>query len=313
MRQTIRGFILAGAVAGLFMQTAAASGHGSGHSWRGHNLTIGARDDDEGAPLTDCDEINIRFDDDAGVRAEEELPVANVRSLKIRSSTHGSVRVVGWDRPTYAVKACKAAAFAADLAQIRTTLAGNEIITEGSDRGDSWVVVYIIRTPRNATLDLAARNGEISLRDVVGTITARAENGPISLKDSSGTIDAETHNGPIALAGGSGNMRLVAQNGPIDVNLAGSSWEGGKLDVQTENGPLSLVLPRHYRSGVVVESDGHGPVSCRAEGCRDRNRDFRSNDEDDDNDRPRRFELGQGAQTVHLSTNNGPLTVKESR
>ncbi|MCU1348570.1 MAG: hypothetical protein JWO56_1600 [Acidobacteria bacterium] len=321
MRHVVKALILAGSVAGLVTSIPLIAEHTHIHRHDGgHSLTIGSHyDDDDGTPVTECSQLNVRFDDDRGARAEEELPAANLRSLKVRGSHHGGVQIVGWDRPTYSVKACKAAALASDLAQIRATFTGDELRTEGPDGDERWVVVYLIRSPRNAVLDLQALNGEISLRDVQGTVIARAENGPISLKNSAGTIDAQTHNGPISLAGGSGNMKLVAQNGPISVRLSGTSWEGGKLDAQTENGPLSLKLLRNYRSGVVVESDGHGPVSCRAQACREQIRDSRSSsndgdddDADDDHDQPRRFELGSGAQVVHLSTNNGPLSVKDN-
>jgi hypothetical protein len=312
MRHTLKVLILAGAVTGLISLHAGARNHNYG----GHNLSIGSDHDDDGTPVTECSQINVRFDGDAGVRAEEELPAANLRSLKLTTTQHGGVHVVGWDRPSYSVKACKAAALGADLARIRTRLNGNELQTDGPETNDQWVVVYLIRSPRNATLDLQAHNGEISLHEVVGTVTARAQNGPISLRDSSGTIDAESQNGPISLAGGSGNLKLTAQNGPISVKLAGTSWLGGHLEASTHNGPLSVKMPRNYGSGVVVESDGHGPVSCRAEGCRAQARtsdnDVDDDDDNDGNNRPRRFELGRGAQVVHLSTSNGPLSVKDA-
>jgi hypothetical protein len=319
MRHTVKALILAGAVAGLLTLPAAA--RNGNHYGRHSTLSIGSHFDDDTTPVTECSQLDVTFDGDDGARAEEELPAANLRSLKLNTSHNGGVRVVGWDRPTYAVKACKAAAFGNTLSQIRTTLNGNEVRTDGPDEGgDRWVVVYIVRAPRNATLDLQARNGEISLYEVNGTVTARAQNGPICLRNSSGSIDAQTQNGPIALVGGSGNLKLVAQNGPISVKLSGTSWTGGRLDAQTNNGPLTLKLPRDYASGVVVESDGHGPVSCRAEGCRDemiRAYDKSRDDDDDDNDfdgnTPRRFELGRGTQVVHLSTHNGPLSVKDLR
>lgn len=310
MRFVLKALILAGAVTGFFSLDLDARNH---NYYGGHSLTIGSHAEDDGTPVTDCSQLDIRFDGDRGAHAEEELPAANLRSLKLDMTSHGGVRVVGWDRPTYSVKACKAAALDTDLAQIRTNLSGNEIRTEGPDiDADRWVVVYLIRTPRNATLDLHSGNGEISLYDVDATVTARAQNGPITLKNSSGTIDAETQNGPISLAGGSGNLKLTAQNGPISIKLRGDAWTGGRLDAQTQNGPLTLKLPRNYNSGVIVESDGHGPVSCRAEGCRDRS--LNNDDDDDDNDfrdRPRRFSLGHGAAVVHLATSNGPLSVKD--
>jgi hypothetical protein len=57
-----------------------------------------------------------------------------------------------------------------------------------------------------------------------------------------------------------------------------------------------------------VESRGHGPINCRAEGCAQF---WRNHDDDNDDDEPRRIELGSGPVSVRLSTVNGPVTVKE--
>src|SRR5262249_49430294 len=178
-----------------------------------------------------------------------------------------------------------------------------------ADRADdsTSVVYFLVTVPRGGSLDLSVNNGPISIRSVDGSVIAHAHNGPIAVKDSSGTLDITTVNGPISFAGESGTVKLRATNGPVSVKLAGSSWSGGSLDAATENGPMTLKLPRGYRSGVVVESDGNGPVTCRAEQCRD----VRRFNEEGDDDRPRRIELGSGARAVTLSTNNGPLVVKE--
>jgi hypothetical protein len=88
------------------------------------------------------------------------------------------------------------------------------------------------------------------------------------------------------------------------VKLDGGSWVGGSLDAHSHNGPLSVKVPNDYRSGVIVESDGHGPMSCRAEACRQARRPW-------DDDSPRRIELGSGPTAVRLSTENGPVSVRE--
>ena len=135
------------------------------------------------------------------------------------------------------------------------------------------------------------------------TVGARALNGPISLRNSSGNMTVETTNGPISLDGGSGAMKLNATNGPITVKLRGDTWDGS-VDAHTENGPVSLRLPPSFRSAVVVQSEGRGPVSCRAEACRQARRTW----DDDDN---RRIEFGSGPTIVRLSTVNGPVSVRE--
>jgi hypothetical protein len=256
--------------------------------------------------LTSCSQIRVTFDHAPAVRAEEELPVSNVRSLKIMSDQHGGVRVAGWDQPRYAVTVCKAAASPALLGQIGARLSGNEVTSTGPDDGQ-WVVYLLVRTPRNATLDVEAHNGPIGLHGVNGRLTVHAQNGPVSLKDSSGTIDASTQNGPISLAGGSGNVKITATNGPLSVKLNGARWDGS-LQAETVNGPVSLKLPRNYGSVVDLSVKGHGPISCKAEACRDMKRSWH----DDDNESPRQLTFGSGARNVTLSTVNGPVVVKES-
>jgi Toastrack DUF4097 len=291
----MRRFIAAAAL----LIAPAVFAHDHGHH-RNMNVTT---DDDE---ITSCDQIRVSFDHEAALRAEEELPVGNLRSLKVTTDTNGGVRVAGWDQPRYAVTACKFAADGATLAEVRPRLGGNEITLSGPESDKQWYTFLIVHTPNNAQLDVNTHNGPVSLQGVNGTLNVRAQNGPLSLRDSSGTIDAVTVNGPISLSGGSGNVRISATNGPVSVKLSGSRWDG-TLDAKTQNGPLSLKLPRNFGSGVDLTVD-RGPISCKADACRDLKRSWH----DDDNDRPRKLSFGSGARNVTLSTVNGPVVVKES-
>ncbi|HJW95137.1 MAG TPA: hypothetical protein VJ901_16090 [Thermoanaerobaculia bacterium] len=257
-------------------------------------------DDDLG--VVDCNQIKVTFDDEPAVRAEENIPASSLSRLRVNAERHGGVRVTGWDQSGWSIKACKMAASAGALSDIHVNLRGDELSSESL--GQDAFVYFIIRSPRNATLDVDSSNGPIGLYDVNGTVRLNAENGPISLKKSSGTIDATTVNGPISFGdGGSGTVKLTAQNGPISVKLDGDSWNGS-LDASTQNGPLSIKLPRNYRSGVLAEARGHGPVSCRADFCSGAKRTW-------DDDENRRIELGSGPTVIHVSTNNGPLSIKE--
>jgi hypothetical protein len=262
------------------------------------NISI---DDDEN--ITSCDQIRVKFDGERATMREEALPAASLRSLHARTAINGGVHVSGWDRNDWSVVACRATAPGYDGAGSRPYLRGNELGVENDDEDRQSVVFFIVRAPRNAVLDLEARNGSIAVQDVSGSITAHTQNGPISLHSVGGKVEAEAQNGPIAYTGSSGSVRLNAENGPISVKLDGTAWNGS-LDAKTENGPLSLKIPRDFRSGVVVESDGHGPIKCHAEACRQARRTF----DDDDN---RRIELGSGATVVRMSTTNGPISVKE--
>jgi hypothetical protein len=272
---------------------------------RGSTISINTEDDE---PLTRCDQIRATFNDERVPVIEQDLGGSGIRSLHVDAARNGGVYVSGADVSTYSVKACKAAATSVDVNSVRVGLRGDTTYVDGPDDSD-WVVYFIVTAPRSAVLELSAHNGPISVRDVSGSIKAEVQNGPISLKNDGGTIDARATNGPVSFSGDSGDVKLRAQNGPVSVHLTGSSWNSGSLDASTQNGPLSLKLPAGYRSGVLAESDGHGPVSCRAEACRSAMRTHPSSDDEDD--WPRRLEFGSGPMVVHLSTVNGPLSVKE--
>ena len=273
-------------------------------AYRNHGLNVNiSTDDDE--PLTRCDQIRASFDGERVPVTEEMLDARGVRTLTVHTSRNGGVYVTAADDGAYSIKACKASAFG-DTSSIRTAINGGTVTADGPDRGD-WIVYFIVRAPRNASLDLSATNGPICVRDVYGTITAHTQNGPLSLKNTGGTVDASATNGPVSFSGDSGDVKLRVQNGPLSVKLQSDFWGRGSLDASTENGPLSLRLPQNYRSGVLVETDGNGPVSCRALACRG----VRTFRDDGEEDRPRRIQLGSGATVVHLSTTNGPLSVKE--
>jgi len=271
---------------------------GYGHQ---HGMNISIDTDEE--TVVDCSQVKVNFEDAKALRAEEELPASGLKSLRVRASEHSGVRVVGWDQNGWSIKACKAGANATALNDIHVNLNGDELTSKGT--GEDGFVYFLIRAPKNAVLDVDATSGPVGLYDVNGTMKLHAQNGPLSVRRSSGTIAATTVNGPISFAGGSGTVSLNAENGPISVKLDGTSWDGS-LQASTNNGPLSLKIPHDYRSGVIAEANGHGPVSCKADGCRGAKRTF--TDDDSEN---RRIELGTGPAVIHVSTHNGPLSIKE--
>lgn len=257
---------------------------------------------ENGAP--NCSGRNLRFGDHDSFVQQEVIDAGHLRSLKLNVS-NAPVTVVG-GAAAYEITVCKAAEREQDLSAIRFTLDGNELKTNGPDHR-RWSVTYHVRVPRAADLDLSAKNGPMSVRNVEGTVVARSHNGPLSLKNIDGTVDAETRNGPVSIAGGSGTMKVTAQNGPLTVKLAGAAWNG-TLDASTKNGPLSVRVPKGFTSGVLVETHGRGPIACNAEPCGR----ARRIDSLDTHTEPRRIELGSGAVNVRLSTVNGPVTVNES-
>jgi hypothetical protein len=307
-RNTMRRLALIALAIPLITLSASSSRGRSEYSNHGLSVSV-----DDWEDIRDCSALHVRYDDASVPVIEESVPVSSFRSLKVRSDRNGSIRVIGTTASTYGVKACKASALG-NANNLHVTVSGNEVSADRGDEDSRSIVFFLVFAPRNATLDLDASNGPISVSGVDGSVTAHALNGPISVKDSSGTLDINTQNGPISFAGNSGNVKLRATNGPISVKLSGSAWLAGNLDASTENGPLSVKVPADYRSGVHVDTDGNSPVSCRAAACRAAKKAFaESTDGDDDNGPrwPRHLDLGSGARAVSLSTHNGPVSVKE--
>jgi len=263
-------------------------------------------------PATDCSDLRIRFDDrDAVVRSEERtLTKSEAAVLRVNPHRNGGVQVVGWDKETYSVTACKAAAGSGDeaertLSQITMDIDHGKISMKGPGDENEWTVELLIRTPKSATIDLDTMNGPISLYDVDGKLTARATNGPISLKNFSGDAEITAVNGPISVEGSKGSVRIRTENGPISVALEGKTWSGTGLTADAHNGPLTLMVPSGYESSFVVESTKYAPISCKASICDNARKTW--------DDEHRRIEYGNAPAMIRLSTVNGPVSVRDSR
>jgi hypothetical protein len=292
---------------------------------RSRSLTVSVEDR---AAVTDCSQVEIRYDDGETARGEEQFAAAKsaVPSLDVAAPENGGMTVQGWDRDEYSIKACKAAgagsAFGAQelLRQVSVSFQGGHLTATGPSEEDAWVVYFIVHVPEGAAMSLESHNGEISVRNVSGKVTARShngpivlgdcsgelqartENGPISVKNSTGKIDAQAQNGPIDFSGSGQNVHLESQNGPLKISLAGTRWEGGDLEARTENGPLTLDLPRNYASGVRVEATGYSPFVCRAPAC-DQARGTWA-------ETHRGIQFGNEAPVVRMSTVNGPVKIE---
>ena len=275
---------------------------------RHHSVSI---HDGHRHPINDCSDLHIEFDDrDAVVRSETRtLTKAEAPVLKVHPHSNGGTQVVGWDQANYSVTACKAVAPGDSaeriLSQITMSIENGTVSTKGPSGEDNWTVYLLIRTPKSANVDLDTENKPISLYDVDGKLTAHAHNGPISLRNFSGDGDIRAQNGPISVEGSSGNLRIHTENGPITVDLKGTSWNGAGLSADAQNGPVTLTVPSGYQSGFVVESSNHTPMSCHASVCDNARKTW---DEDH-----RRIEYGATPAVLHLSTVNGPISVRDSR
>jgi DUF4097 and DUF4098 domain-containing protein YvlB len=298
LKTSVAGLFLAGALSGPITAGPTSSDH--------HSMSMSGG---EHGPVLDCAGLHIRLNDrPAEMRSEERTIARPDGPLRVESEVNGGVQVQGWDKDSYSVTVCKAADASMNnveqiLSQIRLSVENGRVSVSGPSDHDNWTVFLLVRAPKSANLELHANNGPLSIYDLEGKVFASATNGPISLWGFSGDADISAENGPIDLAGNSGKLRLHTENGPISVSLSGDAWTGSGLEANAQNGPLTLRVPKNYQSSLLVESDGHSPMSCQASFCSDAHKTW-------DEDR-RRIEFGNAPAVIHLSTVNGPISVKQ--
>lgn len=257
-----------------------------------------------------CADIGMHFSDRATERTEQFLsfPLSEAPKLTFEATHNGGIKVTGYEGQEYSVTACKVAAADTDaaakelLAQVQVQRSGGTLSVSGpeNDPDRQWNVILLVKAPRSAALDLDVHNGPMSVAHMAGGGELRAHNGPITLKDSTGNFNVETHNGPISYSGHDGNVKLNAKNGPISVDLAGEQFTG-ELTGSAQNGPIELMVPAKFASGVEVENE-NAPMSCNADLCHDNVRLD-----------GHRMTLGAGNTVVRLSTEHGPVSVQNRK
>ena len=259
-------------------------------------------------PIENCSDLHIRFDhSDAVIRSEERtITKAEAPTLRVSAESNGGLQVQGWDQNTYAVTLCKAVEQGSDaenvLAQIKMTFSNGELSVTGPGSHNHWTAHLLIKAPNAATMDLHVNNGPMGLYHVDGNLKVRAVNGPITVRGCKGDLDLSAENGPVSLEENSGKQRVHTQNGPITIDLDGKNWSGAGLEAHATNGPVTLRVPAGYQSGVILESDGNGPFSCRASVCNEGRKTW--------DEEHKRVEFGSGPTVIHVSTVNGPVSVR---
>jgi hypothetical protein len=270
-----------------------------------HTIEVSTPHDD--SPLASCSDLHVRFDrHDAVVGSEDRtITKSEAPTLRVNAESNGGLQVEGWDKDTYSVTLCKAVEAGGDrenvLAQIKLTFLKGELGVTGPSSHEQWTAHLLVKAPRAAAMDLHVNNGPLGLYQVDGNLKVRAVNGPITVRGCKGELDVSAQNGPVSLEENSGKLNVRTQNGPINIDLNGTNWSGEGLEAHATNGPVTLRVPSGYRSGVILESDGHGPFSCRASVCSEGRKTW--------DEEHKRVEFGAGPTVVRVSTVNGPVSV----
>ncbi len=192
------------------------------------------------APLaaqTPCpDGSNWGGGDRVGFCEIRETTIADTGALNVDAGTNGGIRITGADRSNVLIRArvqtnAPTAQEAKNLAtQVQVQATPGMIRTSGPGqiRDQNWSISFEILVPRRSGLDLKAHNGGISISDVEGQMRF------------------DTQNGGVTLNGVGGDVRGKTTNGGLKVQLAGNTWRGNQLDVQTTNGGINVTVPEGY-------------------------------------------------------------------
>ncbi len=214
------------------------------------------------------------------------LPLNGLLRVK---GENGGIEVIGEDRQDIALEtrvethAQSQAQAESLLREIHVHTAG--IITAEGPRPvdlDGWSVGFRLRVPRRLAAELETGNGSIRLSSLEGDIHARTQNGSLSLRDLAGDVHATT------------------TNGGAKVTLAGGTWRGRGLSVQSTNGALAINLPGSYSAHLVAQTTNggiSGDPSLRAEG--------RHHTTLDTN-------VGEGGPTLDFTTTNGHIAFSRN-
>ena len=209
-------------------------------------------------------------------------------ALEVDAGQNGGIEVVGWDRSEIRVLA-RVQAHGDDDAAARRLAAGIEVrvgdVVEAEGprarwSDGSWSVSYEIQVPRGTRLELEASNGGIRLEGL------------------GGEVEATTTNGGISVTGGAGRIRGETTNGGLRVELTGSTWSGGGLDLRSTNGGVTIRVPDGYSAELETGTVNGGldldfPVTIRG----------RVN-------RTIRTTLGEGGPLIRAMTTNGGVSLE---
>jgi len=205
-------------------------------------------------PCDDTDrDTNVEFGDGrygVTVREDFQKSVAAPRgSWRVQGGDNGSIALTGTtSKEAFVCATIYAWAKNADAArtlasQVRVLADEQGVRSEGppQTKRARWGVAYRIFVPRETDVEV------------------RTVNGPISVEGVRSRMDLETVNGPISISKSGGDVRGRTTNGPLDVALDGARWVGRGLDLESTNGPVTVVVPENFSANLEFGTS-NGPM-----------------------------------------------------
>jgi DUF4097 and DUF4098 domain-containing protein YvlB len=242
----------------------------------------------------------------------------------------GRIAVRSWDRNDVRIRARHGNSVRVDIEHT-----GNAIQVEPvSRRGLAGPVDFDVTVPRsfgieidaiNVEIDIADVNGDIhaetvngnvNLRGVAGRIHAETTQGKVIIRDSRGTLQAETVNEGIEITNHTGDLDAESINGSItltgiragvvsaetvngSVQYDGEIRDGGRYNLSTHNGTITMVVPQGTNATVSVDTyqgelDADFPIELRGRAGHDR----------------MSFTIGNGGARLELSSFGGNIRLR---
>ena len=156
---------------------------------------------------------------------------------------------------------------------------------------------FTITTPDSTDLSLATTNGDVSVTNTVGDVTASTTNGSVELDSTAGLASVSTTNGSLNVKVHSGAFYGATTNGAIDCDLAGLRVTE-EVGLATTNGKVTLWLPDDV-SAVIEATNTNGFITIY---------DFTVTYETQ-TEHHLRARIGSGASSITITTTNGDVVV----
>lgn len=237
-----------------------------------------------------CSDNNWSNGDKVSANDLREINTSAPSILKVYSK-NGRITVQGENRSDVLVRAC-VRAWAESKGQADSIVKSIRIETASGVRAENtpeenWSVSYEIRVPNQTNLDLSSNNGRITISSVQGQMNFETRNGRITLDDVAGNIKGKTG------------------NGRVTVKLSGNAWQGSGLDVETNNGRITLYLPSTYAANVdVATTNGRFSSDFAELQVEDKKRRGGSNKVSGS--------INGGGAPIRLVTNNGRVSIQSN-
>lgn len=113
-----------------------------------------------------------------------------------------------------------------------------------------------IKVPEGITVTSAAtENGQVSVQDTMGDLTAVSDNGNVEVENVQGYVSGSVENGTVSIRGTTGLRGAEATNGTVDVDVHDIR---DSVSVTTNNGGITVSVGDSLACGVVLSADNGG-------------------------------------------------------